>query len=424
MKRSHYTAVFLVIVMFVWLIIPKSIFAQQLRKSGRFYIADIEKEFKVKKGGDLKMEDIRGDVHISTWNKNLVKIKEIRKMDVYTEAEAKAVLKDLKSLYRQHGNTISVGMEGKYRPYMSSQFEIFVPIVFNVSVSTKGGDISVEDLKGKVELATSGGDIELYRIDGEIVAKTSGGDIIVKETGSDVDVKTSGGDIEILDVKGKVNAETSGGDIEIRNNQSAVVAKTSGGTIKLSQVGADVKAHTSGGDIIVNGSKGKLKLSTSGGDIELRDIQDIVNARTSGGDIEANTVLNGIVAKTSGGDIELQNVKGFIEAATSGGDIEAKMTLTDFAKDHHISLKSSGGDIVLYIPNKLPATIDATIKLTGISWEDYTISSDFPITIKKETKDNGRRKYKILHGKGNINGGGDLIELITSNGNIKIQKLK
>ncbi len=203
------------------------------------------------------------------------------------------------------------------------------------------------------------------------------------------------------------------------------MSNTSGRSIELYNVGAEVDAHTSGGDIIVNGSKGSLEVSTSGGDIELKNINDVIEAKTSGGDIEADNVLNGIKVKTSGGDIELNDIKGFIEAATSGGDVEAQMTLTNFSKNHHVTLKSSGGNLKLYIPAKLPATIDATIKISGFSWHDYEISSDFPLTTEtvKDSKSQRGKRVETIHSHGKINGAGDLIKLETSNGNIEIKKL-
>ncbi len=414
----------IVLILCVAFLFPAHLSGQEtIRKEGRYYIADIQKEFKVNAGGNLTMEGIRGDVDISTWSKNIVRIHEVRKMDVYTEEEAKAVLKDLKSVYQQNGNTIKVGAEGTYRKYMNSEFIVKLPVSFNVDVGTKGGDIKVADLKGAVHLATSGGDVDLMNIDGEVNAKTSGGDITINKTSKAANVKTSGGDIEITDVDGEVNAKTSGGDIMVKNNKSNVNVKTSGGTINLYNVGAKIDAHTSGGDVVVNGSKGALSVSTSGGDIKLQNIGGVIQARTSGGDIEGNNIMDGITASTSGGDIELRDVKGFIEAATSGGDIDAEMTLKDFSRDHHVELKSSGGDIVLRVPENLPATIDATIKVSGFSRSDYNIYSDFPLKLQKAEAEK-KRGIREIRGEGSINGGGDQIKIITSNGNIEIKKLK
>ena len=423
MKKSNLISV-LVIGFMLLNLLPTLVLSQdKLRKEGRYYIADIVKEFKVKKGGNLVMEDVRGDITVNSWNKKVVKIHELRKMDVYTKAEAEAVLKDAKSLYSKEGNTIRVGSEGSFRSYMNSRFTVNLPAEFNIDLATKGGDLSVTDLKGTAELKTSGGDIDLIRVNGLVNAKTSGGDVTVKKNTDKVKIKTSGGDIEVIDVEGEVDAKTSGGEIVVRNNKAKVKAHTSGGSIELVNVGAEVDAHTSGGDIDVDGSAGDIKVSTSGGDVELKNINGQATAKTSGGDIEAINVKNGIAVKTSGGDIELEDIQGFIEAATSGGDIEAEMTLKDFSKDHHVELKSSGGDLTLLIPAKLPATINAEIKLSGTSWgnKDYDIYSDF--SLKREQEKSGSR-VDVIYSHGKINGGGDLINLKTTNGNIRIKKIK
>jgi len=404
--------------------LPEILFSQEnLRKEGRFYVADIEKEYKVQKNGSLIMDNVNGDITISTWDKNVVKIHETRKMDVYTKEEAEAIFKDAQAIYSQQGNTVRVGAEESYRSYMSSKFSVYLPGEFNVDLSTKGGDISITELKGTASLSTSGGDIALIRVDGKVDAQTSGGDVTIEKNTKEVSVKTSGGDIDILDVMGEVVAKTSGGDIVVKNNKARVDAKTSGGDIELENVGAEVDASTSGGDIDVNGSAGTINVSTSGGDIDLKNINGAAVAKTSGGDIEASNVKDGVKVSTSGGDIDLANIQGFIEGTTSGGDIEAEMTLKDFSKDHHVDLRSSGGDITVWLPEKLPATINAEIKLSGSSWgdSDYDIYSDF--SLEKEEQKSGKR-VEAIHSHGKINGGGDLINIQTSNGNIKILKLK
>ncbi len=425
MKKSYLILTIIFGFCFTIFLTFQSFSQEKLRKEGRYYVADIEKTFDVKKDGSLIMEKIRGDVIITTWEKNTVKIHEIRKMDVYTEAEAKAVLEESDVSYQKTDNTIRVGGEDGYRSYMNSRFEVVLPFEFNVDIGTSGGDIAVTDLKGKVDLKTSGGDIDLVRIDGLVSAKTSGGDVTVSENKQSVIIKTSGGDVEISDVMGEVDAATSGGDITIKNNKAKVIARTSGGDIELYNVGAQVDAQTSGGDVIVDGTNGALKVATSGGDIELRNIKDVIDARTSGGDVEATDVMNGIYATTSGGDVDLDDIQGFIEAKTSGGDVEASMTLQDFTKDHHVTMKSSGGNLTLYLPENLPATITATIYIKGASWRDYDIYSDFPLTSKKEADDDrGGRHEEVIRSEGKINGGGDLILLETTNGNISIKKLK
>ncbi|OQX89084.1 hypothetical protein B6D60_00195 [candidate division KSB1 bacterium 4484_87] len=435
MKKTK--TIFILVLAALLLVVSMSI-AQQLKKHGRYYIADIEKEFKVAPGGILEIKDVRGDVQITSWSKNVVYIHERRKMDVYTKEEAEAVLKDQKYQYQKIGNKIVVGMKGSYRSYMSSYFDVKLPKKFNATVSTAGGDLRVSDLEGEVKLVTSGGDIDVSKIDGIVKATTSGGDIsankiskeaILTTSGGDIDMDdikgdvkaaTAGGDLSLREIAGNVRASTSGGDIIVEKNTGNVSVQTSGGDIELYDVGAQVKATTSGGDVVVRRSSGDVKVVTSGGDIDLTDIQGKISATTSGGDIEATTVMKGIKVTTAGGNIELVDIRGFIDAKTSGGDMKAELTLQDFSKDHHVTMNTASGDIELRIPAQLPATIKARLKVTPRARDDYDIISDFPISIKKEKE--GRNE--IISATGEINGGGDVIELKTTNGNISIIKAK
>ncbi|MDZ7262327.1 MAG: DUF4097 family beta strand repeat-containing protein [candidate division KSB1 bacterium] len=401
---------------------------ETLRREGRYYVGEITKSFKVKKGGLLRIASIQGDVQVTAWDKDEVLVHEIRKMDVFTEGEAKEAMRQAEISYRQVGNTIEIGGETFHREWIKSFFDVKLPTDFNLDIDTRGGDLTVIDLGGSAELKTSGGDISLTNISGEVQAKTSGGDIEVKGAKKRLDLKTSGGDLELSDLEGPVYAKTSGGDIELICSKDLADLSTSGGSIRLSQVGGQVKAHTSGGDILVDGTTGPIEVHTSGGDIELRNIKGKAEAQTSGGDIDVRRVEGGIDAATSGGDIDLKGINGYIEAATSGGDIEAEMTLTDFSKDHHVNMRSSGGDLTLYLPAKLPATIEAVIQISDRGWEDYNIYSDFPLTYSEnggKEKDRERRSRwgRLIRSHGDINGGGDLIHLETTNGNIRIKKL-
>jgi len=408
--------------------LTSSVFAQELTKRGRYYIAEITKTFKVQEGGKLIIDDVRGDVRVTTWDKKEVFIKELKRMDVYKEKETKTVLEKSKSSHRQSGNTIEIGGEYYSRDWIKSEFDVTVPKVFMVDIQTRGGDISVRRLKGEVRLKTSGGDIVLEEIDGEVDAHTSGGDIEVINSTQSVRIKTSGGDIELENIGGPVVAKTSGGDIVLRNSKSRMDLHTSGGSIEIKDAGGRVKAHTSGGDIDVVNTQGDVEVHTSGGDIDFHNIGGRLDASTSGGDIKGDIISGSVYTSTSGGDIDLKDVRGGVEGKTAGGDISVEITLKDFKKNHGVDLRTNGGELVIYIPENLPATIRAEIEISD-SWEDYNIYSDFPLTSTEDTREERRsrrrhRSSRSIRSEGDINGGGDLIELYTVNGDIHIKKLR
>lgn len=398
--------------------------SQELIKKGRYFIADVTKNFTVKAGGTLRILDIRGSVDIVTWAKNEVLVHEYKKIDARTESEAKEILAKSRSGYSQSGDVIEIGGDYYDRDWIESDYEITVPKNFNVDVKTRGGDLTVGHLTGAVNLTTSGGEIRLNDIDGLVDAKTSGGDIEVVNSKQRTELSTSGGDLDLANIGGPLFAKTSGGDITLRESKDRSVVHTSGGDIIVVGAGAIVEAHTSGGDIEISDTKGAAEVHTSGGDIELRNIGGALEASTSGGDIAGRAIQGGAEISTSGGDIELLDVKGGVYGKTAGGDITVEITLADFKVDHRTSLRTAGGEITLFIPAKLPATIRAEIEIND-RWEDYNIYSDFPLTSSSEAGGETRRSRsrKFIRSEGQINGGGDIIELFTTDGNIHIKKL-
>ncbi len=426
----------------------------EIKFDGMRYIGTVEKTFPVKDGGRLDMRDIKGDVSIICEARNDVYIIEKFRINAYSESSAEKILQESKARYLQKGNAIIVESIDNSKRY-DSDYYVKVPIRFDLNVNASGGDIDVEAARGDVELSTSGGDIEVVDVEGKLDVQTSGGDITLRRYTGNFSVVTSGGDIEISKVKGDAYIKTSGGDITVDDLAGAGEIKTSGGDININlltgakfvvrtsggdigadRVSANVSLHTSGGDIIVGDVNGELEMHTSGGDIEIKNAQKNLDASTSGGDIEVEMVagngklytsggnidvdraMQDIEAHTSGGDILISNAIGAIDAYTSGGNIEAVKRYQKDVSNNSVALSSSGGDVVLFLPDEIKADVFAEIVIHD-RWDEGVISSDFPLKISRSEK--GSRL--ILTGEGRINGGGDKIVLKTSDGDIKIRRM-
>jgi DUF4097 and DUF4098 domain-containing protein YvlB len=177
-----------------------------------------------------------------------------------------------------------------------------------------------------------------------------------------IDVRTAGGDIFSENIKGKIDGETSGGDIELR---------------KL---------------------EGPIHMTTSGGNVKMIDCRGTVVVSTSGGNITGDGVLGDMDVETSGGNITIRNSDGKMSGTTSGGDI--KVTLKD---NKGIELSTSGGSVTVNLPKSVTAEVEAST--TG-----GDVSCDLPFA--------GKIKNGTMNGT--INGGGKLIKLETTGGDISI----
>ncbi len=392
---------------------------------------NINKTFTVKSGGTLTLESDQGLIEVQTWNQNKVEV------TVKKKARNQKKMDSFIVSIKQQGNDVLVVGEDEGNGRVSIEYLIKVPQQYNLDLDTGGGSIHVSDISGKVKVNTSGGSIEIGNVsDGNVNADTSGGSIKVGNvSGGNVAADTSGGSIRVGDVTGNLQVDTSGGSIKLGKIQGTSEIETSGGSITLEQGGDDVSAETSGGSINIGPVNGKVSVDTAGGSIQIGLAEGDVTADTSGGSINVEGSKGSVTidssggslfvgssggpvkADTSGGNIKILQARGFIEADTAGGKIEAEMILADKDADTHVTLETAGGDITVYLPKNLAATISASLKITRSARRDYRIYSDFPLTIKGEDSDR-------VTAKGKINGGGDKVRLETTNGDIHIKMLE
>jgi hypothetical protein len=144
----------------------------------------------------------------------------------------------------------------------------------------------------------------------------------------DATLTTSGGDVIVGDIAGAVHARTSGGDVKLGRIGGPVDARTSGGDVTLAGCAQNAALVTSGGNVEAGPAAGDLQITTSGGNIRINGVGGAVNARTSGGTINANLaqISNECVLITSGGEVSVQFDKSstlLLDAVTNGGRVWA-----------------------------------------------------------------------------------------------------
>lgn len=201
-----------------------------------------------------------------------------------------------------------------------------------------------------------------------------------------------------------VDLKTSGGSISVDDLQGEAVSKTSGGSLKFGNITGPVTGKTSGGSITLEGCKGQALLNTSGGSIRVGRVDGEVEAHTSGGSIHIEKSKGRVEASTSGGSINVEEVYGEIDASTSGGTVSATIQEQPAGA---CRLSTSGGSVNVTLAPYIKADVDA-------STSGGRVRTDFEVTVQGEI---GRS-----HLTGKINGGGPLLHLRTSGGNININK--
>ena len=281
---------------------------------------------------------------------------------------------------------------------ISVQLTVNVPrdLAF-AKVETRGGNVEISGISGRTEAETSGGSMHISDIGGSVRAETSGGSIEVGDIGGDLKLETAGGSINIHSARGTVHAETAGGSIDVGSATQSAYLSTAGGSIQVKRCGGDLRAATAGGSLEVGDVGGGATLETSGGSIHLTSANGVVHATTSGGGIRLFGLTHGVTAKTAAGPIHAEFIAG--KGAFSESYLE-----TNF------------GDVVVYLPSDLPVTVRASIEAAM----GHRMITDFPEV--KVTQEGGEWGAREIYGQGAINGGGPLLKIHTTGGNVELHR--
>jgi hypothetical protein len=262
---------------------------------------------------------------------------------------------------------------------------------------TRGGNESVTGINGRVELWTAGGNVHLDEIGGSVAATTGGGNVDVGGIGADLTLKTGGGNVHINSVKGKVVASSGGGNIVVGSAAQGLSVQTGGGNIDVKNCGGQLMAQSGGGSLDLGQVAGKATLQTGGGNIRLSSASGPVTANTGGGGIE-------LFGLTQGANVQ-----------TGSGEIVAEFLAGDFTGS---SLQTPSGDVIVYLGPNLKATIRAAIEQAN----GHHIRSDFPEI--KVNAEGGQFGPRTIYAEGNLNGGGPVLKVRTSSGDIEFRRTR
>ena len=104
-----------------------------------------------------------------------------------------------------------------------------------VQLRTGAGDVTVERVTARAEVATASGAVQLGSVDGPAVVKNSNGDTWIGDVTGDLRANAANGKITVDRARASVVAKSANGDLRIRGVAgSAVVAETGLGNVEVS----------------------------------------------------------------------------------------------------------------------------------------------------------------------------------------------
>jgi hypothetical protein len=148
----------------------------------------------------------------------------------------------------------------------------------------------------------------------------------------------------------------------------------------------------------------QLVASSGNGDVSVSVATRELKALSGNGDVRVSRAAGPVRASSGNGDVEIETTLGPVQASSGNGDV--RVSMDDVDNDSEMVLTSGNGDVVIAVPQRFRATLDAS---TG----NGSITTDLPIQIE------GRISKQRM--RGTINGGGRRLRMTSGNGSIEVR---
>jgi DUF4097 and DUF4098 domain-containing protein YvlB len=259
---------------------------------------------------------------------------------------------------------------------------------------------------------------EVRRVSERLVAFSPGGVVRIDDTNGRLTVEGwSRHDVRIQitrvvraedDAKAEELMKELQSDVEVRKNRIDVISRfpkrreTIGLWDILGRKVASLQIHY----YVQVPNQTNLVLKTTNGEVRVRGVDGKLDATTTNGDMRIGNLKGEVTLGTTNGEIELTGISGEAVAQTTNGSVSAQ--LRGVASKGIVEIRTTNGNVTVYLPGDLKALLDATTT-------NGRVSIDFPVVRQ------GIGTSKSI--RGTIHGGGATISLGTTNGNVEVRKL-
>jgi DUF4097 and DUF4098 domain-containing protein YvlB len=182
---------------------------------------------------------------------------------------------------------------------------------------------------------------------------------------------------------------------------------------------------TSNGAIRTMDGAGPARLHTSNGSIRVQDLRGSLNVETSNDPVELSRVDGDVTVHTTNGHIRVEEVSGAVEAHTSNSSVNLKIERAD----KPVRVETSNDPVELSLPAGFASNVRVNTSNSGITirvptepnarmiarTSNGSITSEFDMRVQGEISKNRL--------DGTLGHGGGLMELTTSNSNIRLVKM-
>jgi len=174
----------------------------------------------LREGDRLVLGDFTGEVEVVGWDRDYLAAESDSDEEIHFEFERsgnRVVIKVLDRKDRNRAEELTLRVPRWVELDLSGKrLEARVRgIGGSVRIRNLSGDLTLEDLRGRVDASTASGEITAAGLEGAAKLRTGGDDLTVRGSSGAMDLETLSGDIELLGLSSvSISVRTTSGDID------------------------------------------------------------------------------------------------------------------------------------------------------------------------------------------------------------------
>ncbi len=326
---------------------------------------DVQMDEALAANANVNIQNPHGDVTVTTSTDGQMHVRAHQVVHSTSDKDAEKAFDEAKPRIVTSGSgaVITVPSRNGARVDLTVQ----LPEKSLATINAGHGDVTVDGLKGNVDVTSGHGDVKLDSIGGDVHARMNHGDFSAHQVDGHAFVDGHVEDVTLSEIKGPVglNGEFFG-------------------DTHLEQVGSTVHFHTTRTDLDIPKLAGDLTMDKD--------------------DLTANQASGPVRIITRSKNIELSQITGDTHIENSDGDVN----VTTLAPLGNVNITNRTGGLTLTVPENSNFTVNAS------TTEDDELQADFPL----QSAVGGDRRTL----QGTVGHGGVKLDLSTSHGNLQLKR--
>jgi DUF4097 and DUF4098 domain-containing protein YvlB len=282
-------------------------------------------------GATLHIVDERGAINVNASDDNQIHVAIHKRINSMDQGEADKLNSRTKPQITVSGQTVTLdaNTQSSGDHWVATDLDVTLPRKASVVITARRGDVSVLGRTGDVDITNEHGEVTATDIDGKLHLKLDHSSAQVSQVASDVSVEGRADDISLQDVKGSVELNGDFMDsLKLSKIAKAISFKSARTDLELAKLDGDLDLDS--GDLRGADMTGPVRVFTRSKDIQLTGVNGDLRLRDENGSVEIHVAkLGSMQVDNRTGDVQiyLPDKAGFqVSARTRGGEVQSDFT--------------------------------------------------------------------------------------------------